>query len=59
MPVILSWAFVKDFGVLQVLKPVINMYNESFDVVMNMVVDRHFKSWKLLPSVILSDTNLS
>ncbi|CAH8494637.1 unnamed protein product [Schistosoma mattheei] len=48
----------KDFAVLRrVLKAVSNVCGESFDVIINMVVDRHLKSCKLLAGVILSDTN--
>ncbi|CAH8492714.1 unnamed protein product [Schistosoma haematobium] len=48
----------KDFAVLQrVLKALSKMCGESFEVIINMVVDRHLKSCKLLASVILSDTN--
>ncbi|CAH8591943.1 unnamed protein product [Schistosoma margrebowiei] len=48
----------KDFAVLRrVLKAVSKMCGESFEVIINMVVDRHLKSCKLLAGVILSDTS--
>ena len=48
----------KDFAVLRrVLKAVCKVCGESFEVIINMLVDRHLKSSKLLAGVILSDTN--
>ncbi|CAH8641697.1 unnamed protein product [Schistosoma rodhaini] len=48
----------KDFAVLRrVLKAVCKVCGESFEVIVNMLVDRHLKSCKLLAGVILSDTN--
>ena len=48
----------KDFAVLRrVLKAVCKVCGESFEVIINMLVDRHLKSCKLLAGVILSDTN--
>ncbi|VDO55917.1 unnamed protein product [Schistosoma margrebowiei] len=48
----------KDFAVLRrVLKALSKMCGEYFEVIINMVVDRHLKSCKLLADVILSDTN--
>ncbi|CAH8590013.1 unnamed protein product [Schistosoma haematobium] len=48
----------KDFTVLRrVLKAVNKMCSESLEVIINMVVDRHLKSYKLPVGVILSDTN--
>ncbi|CAH8460583.1 unnamed protein product [Schistosoma guineensis] len=49
---------IKDFAVLRrVLKAVNKVCGESFEFILNMVVDRHLKSGKLLTGVILSDTN--
>ncbi|VDO81540.1 unnamed protein product [Schistosoma margrebowiei] len=48
----------KDLSVLRrVLKAVSKMCGESFEAIINMVVDRHLKSCKLLAGVALSDTN--
>ncbi|CAH8558016.1 unnamed protein product [Schistosoma bovis] len=48
----------KDFAVLRrVLKAVSKVCGESFEVIINMVVDRHLESCKLLAGVILSDTD--
>ena len=48
----------KDFAVLQiVLKAFSKVCGESFQVIIDMVVDRHLKSCKLLSGCILSDTN--
>ncbi|CAH8649887.1 unnamed protein product [Schistosoma mattheei] len=57
-PLFFSGLLRKDFAVLQrVLKAVSKVCGESFEVIINMVVDRHLKSYKLLASVILSHTN--
>ncbi|VDO56207.1 unnamed protein product [Schistosoma margrebowiei] len=48
----------KHFIVLRrVLRAVTKVCGEPFEVIINMVVDRHPKSCKLLVGVILSDTN--
>ncbi|CAH8658891.1 unnamed protein product [Schistosoma rodhaini] len=48
----------KDFAILRrVLKAVCKVCGESFEVIINMLVDRHLKSCKLLAGVILSVTN--
>ncbi|CAI2734818.1 unnamed protein product [Schistosoma spindalis] len=48
----------KDFAVLwRALNAVSKVCGESFETIINMVVDRHLKSCKLLAGVILLDTN--
>lgn len=57
-PLFFTGLLRKDFSVLQKMLKVIRMVcSESFEVIMNMVVDRNLKSCELLANAILSNTN--
>lgn len=57
---ILTWLLRKDFAALSIVLKIVNgMCGELFEVIVNVVVDRHVKFWKFLSNFILSDSNHS